>query len=129
VICFDVSLNGESLCLAGIPGHGVLSVIADWVHRRASAESEDEGERWKDELRVSVGGLERNPSDVEAEYLNWVNRDLKPGDVLAIRVVQSDIADEPARKREDPEWVREQRRKYYLKLKQEFEPSCSEEAQ
>ncbi|MEW5980614.1 MAG: hypothetical protein AB1898_32970 [Acidobacteriota bacterium] len=129
MITFDVSLNGEPLCLAGIPRHGVLSVIANWVHRRSSASSDEKDERWIDELSFSVGGLERNPSDVEAEYLHWVKRDLKPGDILTIRVVESDTADEPAsREREDPAQVSEQQRKYYLKLKKEFEPSGIQQA-
>jgi hypothetical protein len=99
---FEVFLNGQRLCLAGV-ADGVVTVIANAVDSR--------GERW-----VSVGGLEGD------SHLGWVDETpLKSGDELRIRVVESDHVDAPVRtRRDDVRLIEAAERREYDRLKQKF---------
>jgi hypothetical protein len=55
---FNVSLNGEKPCLAGVGERGVLSAIITWVA----------GDRGED-LLLEVGGL------ANEEHIDWVNQE------------------------------------------------------
>jgi hypothetical protein len=76
-------------------------------------------------LRLSVdgafGSLERQ------EYPQWVVRHLRPGDTVSIAVVKAVSADRYRRKELiTAESTAKLERRYYLQLKQRFEPSSNE---
>src|SRR4051812_41960704 len=96
---FEVSVNGEPLCVAGIPGDCVLDVIINHVKRNLD----------RDELDLHVGGL---VSPI-GEHVDWANIELNTGDEVRVRVVESDWADEPKKRRpRNPAEELEQQRQY-----------------
>ena len=121
MICFEITINGEKICTAGIEHeYGVLSSILTWVNRnktQAGKSTEDSEE----ELFLDVGGLITH-GDNDHGNLKWVKRKIKPGDEIAIRVIESDSCSQPSsRTKQDPEFLDKQKRKYYEKLKEEYE--------
>lgn len=80
LICFEVWVNGEKICLAGVGDSGVLNSIIHVAEPR------------KPDLHV--GGL------VNDEHVRWTERMhfLEVGDEVTIKIVEADTADEPIRK-------------------------------
>lgn len=107
VIRFDVEVNGELYCRAGLEGHGVVSVGLDWIDFDGEGVTDDpEHVRSALGLRVSGHRAERphTAADVEAEReppdttpVHWgeVTRGLKVGDEVRIRIVEAEDADPP----------------------------------
>ena len=78
---FEIYLNDEKLCVAGIGEDGVLSATAVWVSKN------DEGDVFLD-----VSGL---ISETE-KHVRWVRQEsLRDGDTIQIKVVQSQTVDPP----------------------------------
>jgi hypothetical protein len=77
---FEVSLNGERLCAAGIDGDGSLTAILHAVTAKP-----------RDELGLEVQGL----VSATEEYVKWAQVGLKVGDEVRVRIVESASADEP----------------------------------
>jgi hypothetical protein len=64
-----------------------------------------------------VGGLD----STAGEHLSWLKAELRPGDVVTIRVIDSDCADAPSeRRQEDPEALARSERRYYEELKKRY---------
>jgi len=85
MLAFEVSLNGDKLCLAGIGNHGVLSSIVSWVARPGET----------GDLFLSVGGL-FSPTE---QHVDWVRtRYLSAGDEIRVRIVEADCVDKPSEK-------------------------------
>lgn len=85
---FQVLINGQPACIAGIDGPGVLGAVVDRVQRGT------EGEK----LSLRVSGLGRYDPDVERDcYADWLHRnDLKAGDEITIRILPEGQYDPPA---------------------------------
>jgi hypothetical protein len=81
MICFEVWVNGEKVCLAGVDESGVLCSIIDGGNKRRKS-------------NLYVGGL------VDDEDLRWTQKPhpLEVGDEITIKIVEADAADEPTRK-------------------------------
>lgn len=110
---FEIWLNGEYICTAGVEEIGSLSAIIHWVKRIDSTSLE--------ELYLDVGGLS---DDLKGNYvyLKWINRKLKIGDEINIKIAQTLEVDKPkSEKKELAGFIEEQERKYYEKLKQKYE--------
>jgi hypothetical protein len=75
---FEVYLNGNKLCTAGVGLVGCLNTMVDVVGRKTDHD-----------MMLRVGGLENN------EFLTWVKRKLQIGDEITIRMLDSTSADEP----------------------------------
>lgn len=87
MIAFEIHLNGEKLCVAGIGEHGVLSQHLSWVGRNPKADEEEVQTR---EPHLHVGGL------VNDEHLNWIKQtSVNVGDEIVIAIVEIASADEP----------------------------------
>ena len=119
--CFEVSVNGERLCRAGVGEFGVLSAMTSWVRRRDPPPSDVEDWR-EEELVLDVGGLHAGGRGGDDEHRRWPGRPLKLGDVVTIQVIENETCDEPESrttvvKREEAERQRQQ----YLRLKEKFE--------
>jgi hypothetical protein len=96
---FEIRLNGEKLCLAGIGDDGVLSAIVNWVTGRQAAD-----------LFLHVGGLVSSAD----EHVAWIKqKKLSVGDSVEIKIVEASSVDVPVRRRRrDPAKDMRNRKKY-----------------
>lgn len=93
MIAFEVTVNGQRVCTAGIDEWGVLTAILSWVRRR-SEQSED-GSKVEEELTLDVGGLD----STTPEHLKWMVSALQVGDTVSVRVVETEVVDPPKERR------------------------------
>jgi hypothetical protein len=119
MIAFEVSLNGNRVCVAGGDGLGVLSTILSSVYRAPNPEAGEDPTGPTKELTLEVGGLR----SAEGVHVSWLNSPLAVGDVVTIAVKELSSADEPTNTvaRESAEVAREAKRRYYEELKKEFD--------
>lgn len=122
MIGFEISIDDQRVCTAGIGDLGALSVIATWVRRvpPGAPSDEDQSDRFEEELTLDVAGLAR---DVDGANVNlkWLERSLRVGQRLTVTIVDATHIDEPtSRQREDPAWVEQRKREYYERLKREY---------
>src|SRR5260370_6436002 len=95
---FEVFVNGERLCLAGITGRCVLTVIIDHVKGKVDP---------VDDVHLQVAGL---ISDTN-EHVIWSRIQLNTDDEVRVRIVESESADKPIeRLAQDSEEDLEQKR-------------------
>lgn len=102
VMAFDVTLNGEQLCTAGIAANeGVVNVMLNWIRVKRVPASNGSGadSEWTEHNAVSVGGLAPDPDGTNV-FLNWTERPLEVGDELRIKVIRTGVVDTPTRTRE-----------------------------
>jgi len=104
---FEIYLNDERLCLAGIGDDGVLSAIVNWVTGKKTAD-----------LFLQVGGL-INPTD---EHVSWIRQKrLRVGDEIQVKVVKANSVDEPMRRyRRDPAKELRAKKNYVRSLAKEL---------
>jgi len=121
MVCFEVFLNEQRLCLAGVGEHGLLSAYLSW-HSLAPAERApyQAGQGPHLGLIVHGGGGSR-----AGESLHWVEDEvpIEVGNEVKIRIIDAASPDEPRRRtvREQREAARDTRRRLYEELKREFE--------
>jgi hypothetical protein len=85
MIAFEIQLNDEKLCRAGIGDKGVLSAIVTWATRTMSTGARGES------LFCNVGGL----ITPEGKHVSWINqKPLAVGDKLQVTIVEADSVDE-----------------------------------
>ena len=93
---FEVFLNGKRLCRAGIGNDGVLDAVIDYV-----------GGDGRDHLHMHVGGL----NSATDEFVNWVPlRNLKVGDEVSVRIVETNRVDRPKEQKPGEQVRREMKR-------------------
>ncbi|MGH7518997.1 MAG: hypothetical protein ACREOC_16285 [Gemmatimonadales bacterium] len=122
MIAFEISIDGQRKCTAGVPDVGVASVIANWVRRasRDPTSGQPIPGRFEEELTLDVGGLSHDP-DGGSVHLKWLQQPLKLGQRITLAIVETEEADPPrARDREDPAWAERRKREYYERLKREY---------
>ena len=103
-LCFEVSVNDDAPVLAGLAEAKVLTAVLTFVLERA-------------ELDLHVGGMVDR-----SDHVDWLDRELKQGDVVTIRIVDSDQPSPPmARRRTDPSVDAEQEREHYERLRRKYE--------
>lgn len=107
MIAFEVRLNGKKVCTAGVGNAGVLTTSLAW---RGPQPYQKGGPSVAEYLRLDAGGLADS-----GEHLRWLDRRLKRGDVVSIKVVEAHSADEP-RERQRPNPAADLRRqKQYVR--------------
>ena len=89
MLAFEVYINGKKRCTAGIRGPCVLTAALCWVLRERA-----DRRRKRKELHLGVGGLVSR-SD---EFLEWLQRDVQPGDEVSIRVTEAAKVDKPKKR-------------------------------
>lgn len=96
MIAFEVYVNHVKVCRAGIAQkYGILSSILSWSKRDVSDLPEKvQSEVPSEELKLTIGGQERLGKD-EWENIQWAGSQVKVGDELTIKIVESDEIDEP----------------------------------
>ena len=122
MIAFEIAIDGQRVCTAGIGDQGILSVIANWI-RRPSRDPETGrplAGGFDEELTLDAGGLMHDP-DGAAVHVRWLRRSLEVGQQITLTVVEAAEADPPeTRERQDPSSDERRKRQYYERLKQEF---------
>ncbi|MEE8487818.1 MAG: hypothetical protein V3S56_06590 [Gemmatimonadota bacterium] len=103
MICFDVEVNGEPYCRAGLDPTGVVSVILNWVELMPEVLSSPRGQPGP-HTSLTVSGYRVNgpipedpdePADLTHVHWGEIARRLEPGDEVRIRIVAADAADDP----------------------------------
>lgn len=105
---FEVQVNGEQLCKAGIDtDRHVVTCILDALRRLNES----------DELWLTVSGL----NSVTGEYLEWVKKELKDGDTITIKVITGDFTP-PCRIRPtiSKEKMLDSKLQHYYRLREEL---------
>ena len=124
MICFQLSINGNHICTAGVGTVGVLTAILTWAKRADEARPADsDASEWsEEELYFHVAGS-RGHSTEGLEFLNWIeHHKVAANDVITIKVLDQDTCDPPVTVRVDTaESAAERKRKHYEMLKAEFE--------
>lgn len=95
VIAFKVELNGQALGTAGADDLSVLSAIITAVGKLGA---NSRGARHREDhydVELTVGGLTSRAEGLPDEHLDWIERTLKPGDVVTVKVLEASIADAP----------------------------------
>jgi hypothetical protein len=85
MVAFEIYLNGQKLCRAGIGDSGVLSAIVNWSVATMASGTRNEG------LFLNLGGLV-NP---EGKHVSWIDqKPLAVGDRIQVSIVEADSVDE-----------------------------------
>lgn len=122
MIGFEIVIDGQRICTAGVGDLGVVSAITSCVRRlsRDSNSGPEAPSEYEEELMLQVGGLAHD-SDGADVNLNWLDQPLSVGQRITLTVVDTAQIDPPRRRhREDPSWVAERKREYYELLKREY---------
>jgi hypothetical protein len=91
MIAFEIYLNNQKLCRAGIGDSGVLSAIVTRAATTMTTGTRNES------LFLNVGGL----ITPEGEHVSWINqKPLAVGDEIQVSIVEADSVDE--HRRRDP---------------------------
>jgi hypothetical protein len=113
MIAFEVHLNGKKICTAGVGNVGVVTTSLAW---RGPQPYQKGGPSIAEYLRLDVGGLANS-----GEHLRWLDRKLKQGDVVSIKVVEVDSADKPReRQRPNPEADLRRQKQHVRRMAKEF---------
>ena len=121
MICFEVLLNGEKLCLAGSGEDGGLQAILQHAGRAPQEPGHEGHDHPRPGPQLTVVGMHRpNPTSV-AQSL-WIDRFLQEGDVVSFRIVNAPRADPPEHfdVKSDAE-LREMQREHYRQAKARYE--------
>ena len=113
MLAFEIYINGKKRCTAGISGACVLTACLSWVLREPKSRR---GKR--EELKLGVGGLVSH-SD---EDLEWLSRDLQPGDEVTIRIIEAAKVDKPKKRlryRATPAQILQRKKAYLRRLAKE----------
>jgi hypothetical protein len=121
MIAFEVIVNGNKLCDAGIEGLGVLTAILSSAHRVPQPEAEM-NQLCPPELILEVSGLQSARNEGPGQQMSWASKDLKVGDTIVINIKSLEIVDPPEKQMpEDPQdVVEEAKRHYFEELKKKF---------
>jgi hypothetical protein len=89
MIAFEIHLNDQKLCRAGVGDRRVLSAIVTWAAATMATGTRNES------LFLNIGGL-INP---EGEHVSWINqKPLAVGDKIQVNIIEADSVDEHQRR-------------------------------
>ncbi len=108
MIAFEVFLNGNKVCRAGVGDLGVLTTVLSWVRREGRNTETREPGNIEEELTLNVGGLISSKN----EHVRWSKSKLTVGDEVHVRVVSVESVDPPSDRRteDSAEDIRRQER-------------------
>jgi len=90
----EICLNNKKLYTVGIGDAGVLTAIVRSDLRPVRVSTRKSSPRVAEELGLDVGGLNSSTW----EHLGWKTPRLRSGDEVLIRIIESDVVDEPSRR-------------------------------
>ena len=105
MIAFEVYVNGEKLCTAGIGDLGVLSAILSWTRVLTESNKPEES------LDLAISGLDSSTE----RYPKWLRKPVAVGDAIRIQIVNSDLVDLPIREDTHVEVDHEDNAKKYVR--------------
>ena len=118
MVAFDVFLNDERLCVAGVGDFGVLTACITWVaHAPGKLEqlkAESSVEQPQANLNLDVGGL-RNDERSSPLHVRWTDTALRLGDEIRIRVTDAAEINAPAAQYVDEPGTRDEEKKAYVR--------------
>jgi hypothetical protein len=118
VICFQIEINDEKVCTAGIGEFGVLTATLAWVRNRDAA---NQNAQVTSGIALNVGGLTDSGSGQD-EFVEWIRKRLSVGDEVKVTILENVHYDEPTeRTQRDSAEQAEKAREYYEQIKQESE--------
>jgi len=89
MIAFEIHLNNQKLCRAGIGDSGVLSAIVNWSAATMATGTRNEG------MFLNMGGL----ITLEGKHVSWINqKPLAVGDKIQVNIVEAESVDEHQRR-------------------------------
>ena len=117
MLVFQVYLNGKKVSTAGIGDLGVLGAHVSWVRRKDGKTLARKPDSMEEELTLHVGGL-ITPTE---EHVRWLDRKLKVGDEVRIRIVEDGAIDRPrSRERLDRSKELRTQKRYLRQLAKRF---------
>ena len=90
---FHVYLNRKKLITSGIGKSGVLTAIVHSNCRQEGKQSARSQKKEGERLNLSLGGLDTAMEP--HEYISWIDRKLKIGDEVIIRISKNGTVDRP----------------------------------
>ena len=127
MLAFELFVDDERICLAGMEDWAVMSVILSAVN---PGERSD-GPPRDGKLDVHVGGLSEGDSNGISHHARWAKIDLDIGSRVTINIVETDSPDPPVHRYRSDRVVREpaftkqeiekMEREDYERLKAKFE--------
>ena len=98
---FKTELNGKRICVAGVGTNGVLSTMADYVGNAAQGST----------ISLSVSGLFTETD----EHAIWNRVDLKVGDKVVLKVIETDAVDQPKERYRPDSKTADRNQKAYIR--------------
>jgi hypothetical protein len=94
MIAFEVTLNGKRVCIAGAEDLGVLAAHVTASGMLGKKTSRARPDETTPDLFYSVGGLTSRQDPKKNVHANWKSVEaLRVGDVLQIRIIETEKAD------------------------------------
>ena len=91
--CFEIRINGDKVCTAGVGDSGVLNSFVSFMTRKEQDETpNDVG---SENLFITVTGI-ANLEDNASDHLEWLHRDLNVGDEIVIKIIEASTCDDPS---------------------------------
>jgi hypothetical protein len=91
MIAFEIYVNGKRLCTAGIGEVGVLAANLLWVGSEPQKGARNKTAKMDEYASIRVGGLFSKTE----EHVKWARRNLRRGDEVAIRIIETVHVDPP----------------------------------
>jgi hypothetical protein len=133
MIMLEVSLNGEVIANAGRNDLAVLNTIISAVGVLGDESTGTKTQKDDYDLYFTVGGLSSSNDDENGEHVRWLeNENLSIGDVVIVRILDSDEADKPKKlklanaelKEKELREHWEMAREYYFKHRENYEDTA-----
>jgi hypothetical protein len=102
-VSFEITINDELPLICGMAAVKVLTAMLTYVAERG-------------ELGFQAGGMVE-----QGDHVGWVDRALKIGDKLTLRVIDAATPLPPLERHRDPISPEEAERQYYEMLKRKYE--------
>ncbi|MET0691366.1 MAG: hypothetical protein ABWZ38_10070 [Candidatus Binatia bacterium] len=117
MIAFEVFLNGNKVCRAGVGDLGVLTTVLSWVRREGRNTETKEPGNIEEELTLNVSGLLSS----KKEHVRWSESKVTIGDEIRVRVVSAESVDPPDdRSTEDPAEDKGRQERYVEQMAKRF---------
>lgn len=128
MIVFEIELNGEALGRAGAEDLSVLTAIITAVGKLGPQSQGSVEHETNYHTGLSVGGLTARSNPAEDEHLEWLKRQLGPGDIVTVKIMESPSADsptssKPARTEDVFKQQFESAKQFYLENRDKFDGS------
>ena len=117
MIAFEVFLNGNKVCTAGVGDLGVLTAMLTWVRREGKNTESKESRNVEEELTLNVGGFVSSKN----EHVRWTDDKLTVGDEVCIRIINLEsVGPASVRSTEDPAEIERRQERYVEQMAKRF---------